>query len=514
MFFDGPIHGKLDMKISACWKKAAGHLLLLVVLVVAVFFDTWAAMVHTWMSSATFTHGFLVVPISVWLIWDRWGSYRALAPRFDWWPLLGVLIAGFIWLLGNLANVLVVQEYAVVAMLIAGVWAVLGHDVAKRLMFPLGFLFFMVPVGRALVPPMMEFTASFTVDMLRYTGIPVYREGMYFTLSSGNWSVVEACSGVRYLIASVTLGFLYAYLTYSKLWKRALFILLSFIVPIIANGLRAYMIVMLGHLSDMKIAVGVDHLIYGWIFFGIVMAILFYIGSFWKDPDAVHPKVDARAALPDIQECQRSNLPIFFLVLALSYVAWPVSATWLRGQTLAEVPTLTSLAGSISGAWRTNPDPGWRWKPAIKDAATESITYFRDGGHVVGLYLASFGNETQGAELVNSEHLLIAPGDKRWRVVSRGKVDFDLSSGQSVDADEVVLRGFDRDLVIFKWYQVGATNTANPYLTKLLQTRKRLSGDTGAELQVILFTPAPREKYQSARERLERFSRDWLRVAK
>jgi exosortase len=69
---------------------------------------------------------------------------------------------------------------------------------------------------------------------------------------------VEACSGVRYLISSVTLGCLYAYLTYQSTKKRLLFIAVSIVVPIIANGLRAYMIVMIGHLSGMELATGGD----------------------------------------------------------------------------------------------------------------------------------------------------------------------------------------------------------------------------------------------------------------
>src|SRR4029453_4693921 len=126
---------------------------------------------------------------------------------------------------------------------------------------------------------------DFTVTALRLSGIPVYREGTFFTIPSGNWSVVEGCSGLRYLIASITVGTLYAYLTYQKLWKRGLFFAFSVIVPIISNGMRAYMIVMIAHLSDMKLALGVDHLIYGWGVFGGVILLLFWAGSFWRDDD-------------------------------------------------------------------------------------------------------------------------------------------------------------------------------------------------------------------------------------
>ncbi len=499
------------MSLSVCWKKAVWSIVLLLAFLTVMFFDTWAAMVRTWLGSATFTHGFLVAPISLWLIWDRWPRYRNLAPRFDWWPVALVLLSGAIWLVGSLANVLIVQEYALVAMLVAGIWAILGHDVARRMMFPLGFLFFMVPVGKALVPPMMEFTATFTVDMLQLTGIPVYREGMFFTLPSGSWSVVEACSGVRYLIASVTLGFLYAYLTYTKFWKRVLFILLSFIVPVIANGLRAYGIVMLGHLSDMKLAVGVDHLIYGWIFFGIVMAILFYIGSFWKDPVEDEEAAPVATKAPNAEACRRNHVLPFALTLALASGAWPVAASWMRAQTLAEGPSLTELSGRISGAWRGAGDPRWGWAPSIDGAVSDSTSYYREADRIVGLYLASFGNEVQGRELVSGEHRLLNPKDRRWREVSRRGHRVTLVDGHAITVDEVALRSFDRDLLVYLWYQIGDENTANPYLAKALQVEKRLLGDTESELQVVLFTTARPGHHDEARAVLDRFARDWVK---
>jgi exosortase len=112
----------------------------------------------------------------------------------------------------------------------------------------------------------MQWTADATVFGLRLSGIPVYHEGQHLVIPSGSWAVVEACSGVRYLIASLTVGTLFAYLTYQSLKRRLIFVALSIIVPVIANWARAYMIVMLGHLSGNKLAVGVDHLIYGWVF--------------------------------------------------------------------------------------------------------------------------------------------------------------------------------------------------------------------------------------------------------
>ena len=123
--------------------------------------------------------------------------------------------AGAGWLLGELGTVNAVSQFAFVAMLVLAVPTVIGTRAARRIAFPLAFLFFAVPVGR--VPD----AAADGVDRRHHRarrsgsrGIPVYREGQNFIIPSGNWSVVEACSGVRYLIASLVIGTLYAYLTY------------------------------------------------------------------------------------------------------------------------------------------------------------------------------------------------------------------------------------------------------------------------------------------------------------
>jgi exosortase A len=163
------------------------------------------------------------------------------------------------------------------------VWAVLGTAALRLLAFPLAFLFFAVPFGEFLMPTLIDRTADVTIWALRLTGVPVYREGNFFTIPTGRWSVVEACSGLRYLIASLMVGCLFAYLSYRTLRRRAIFVACAIAVPIVANWIRAYMIVMLGHLSGNRLAVGADHLLYGWVFFGVVMALLFFIGARWRE---------------------------------------------------------------------------------------------------------------------------------------------------------------------------------------------------------------------------------------
>ncbi|MFY7940262.1 MAG: exosortase A, partial [Burkholderiaceae bacterium] len=262
------------MTSSPAWRRSLPALVVLLIAVVLLYRDTFWGMAQIWLRSETFTHGLFVLPISLWLIWRSRATLKPLQPRTAPAVLIGVLVVAAVWLLGELVSVNSVTQLSVVALLVLAVFLVLGWRVAVAMLFPLGFLFFAVPLGEFLMPQFMEWTADFTVLALRLTGIPVYREGLQFVIPSGHWSVVEACSGIRYLIASLVVGTLFAYLNYRSTWRRWVFVGVSILVPVVANWLRAYLIVLLGHVSGNKLAAGADHLVYGWAFFGVVMLLM------------------------------------------------------------------------------------------------------------------------------------------------------------------------------------------------------------------------------------------------
>lgn len=478
------------------WHKPLTVLLILLVVFVWFFVDSWLSIINIWQRSDTYAHGFLVVPASLWLLWGRKTLLKQIHPTPSFWGLLGLLGCGFVWLAAVLSKVLVVEQFALVAGLVSLIWLVLGNQFMRNMLFPLLFLFLMVPFGEDFVPFLMEYTATFTVAMLRLTGISVYREGLHFFLTSGQWSVVEACSGIRYLIASFTLGLIYAYISYTKYWKRAIFIVLSLLVPILANGLRAYMIVMIGHLSGMKLATGVDHIIYGWLFFGLVMLILFYVGSFWQD----------QAITDSVGSQQRSNvsLPatayVYVAVIGLFSIGiWPLAAHELQAR--QAVPALIPVSFWQNAGGSVQPDPDWGWQPKFNGVRAEALQFVLEGEQPVGIYVANFGDESAGGELINSQNTLIYSGDKRWHVLRSANTEIAFAD-QAFLVEEVTLSNNRTELLVFRWYRIGETNTANTYYAKWLQLSKRLSGDASPELMVVLFTEISHGGRQQAAERL------------
>jgi exosortase A len=184
------------------WKNSLIVLALIQIWIGYCYWDTLEAMAQIWWRSETYAHGLIVPPISLWLIWRDRERLMSLRPEATFWfvpALIGIIVC---WLLGELTSVNSLTQFSVVGICILATMSVLGVQLSKKLAFPLLFLFFAVPIGDFLLPRLMEWTADFTVLALRITGIPVYREGQNFVIPSGQWSVVEACSGIRYLIAS------------------------------------------------------------------------------------------------------------------------------------------------------------------------------------------------------------------------------------------------------------------------------------------------------------------------
>lgn len=485
--------------IPIAWKSTLIQLILLIGLFSWVFINSWQSLVSIWLRSDTFTHGFIVAPASVWLAWTRKELLQTLKPKSSPLAIVAILLGGFVWLAANLSQVLVVEQLALVGMLIALIWSQIGDRIALNLLFPLFFLFWMVPFGEDLVPYLIKFTADFTVWMVRLTGISVYQEGTFLTLTTGSWSVIEACSGIRYLIASITLGLLYAYLNYQSSFKRSIFILASVVVPIFANGLRAYMIVMIGHLSDMKLATGVDHIIYGWVFFGLVMLVLFYVGSFWQDPPL------KLAPEPVISGPQNEGMVMsHFLVVLLTLVClgvWPLLAKELKARQSVQA-TIPANLTALSTVEPIAP-PDWNWQPQFQGVMADARIFLRDENVVVALYMANFGNETQGGELVNSQNVLVKQKHELWRMLSAKPTTADFGGGR-VDVEESVLNSAQRDLLVWRWYQVGEVQTANAYRVKWLQLLKRLMGDASPELMMVLYTETLHDDYAQARAVLQR----------
>ncbi len=464
---------------SSSWRRSCTILCCFLLLLVLLYWPTIVAIVSLWRTS-TFAHGFLVIPLSAYLAWSRRNRLALLKPipTFSALPFLALFAIG--WLLGQLTATGVLQQFCLVAMTIVSVWSVLGTVVSRALLMPLVFLMFAVPLGEGLIPKLQDCSAWFAVKMLDLSSVPVLLEGRFISVPSGRWEVAEACSGIRYLTSSLVVGFLYAGLAYRSWIRRVGFFLASAVVPVLANAIRVYGIILLAHLSGNRIAIGVDHLLYGWLFFTIVMFFLLTVGFWWREkPKGELDTLSASAANSkdfaqyhsaggELQTpAKRTALfaTLFFLVLGLA----PLSTRFLWSRSDG-IPPLNLTAPVASLPWHITSNDAYVWKPSFLPPNAEFLQSYQSQTRAVKLYVAYYAPGRQDAKLVSSTNSLF--DRKLWWRTGEEEAAVALE-GQSFQVHETFIRSAQRSMVVWNWYWVDGKFTNNDFVAKLLLARAR-----------------------------------------
>ncbi|MFO1220716.1 MAG: exosortase A [Burkholderiaceae bacterium] len=461
-------------------ERAFAGVALVVAVLAAVFWSTSASMVAVWKGSGTYSHGFVIVPAFLWLVWRRRHLLARLPIRPAWWALPATAMLGLLWLTGQWMALAQPSQFALVAMVPAVVAGTLGAAWVRALSFPLVFLFFAVPFGESLVPVLMDWTADFTVAALQMSGVPVYRDGLHFDIPSGRWSVVDSCSGIRYLFATLAVSSLYSWTIYRRTTRRLLFIAVALLVAIVANWVRAYGIVMLGHLSDNRIATGADHLIYGGVFFGVVMALIFALGAVWhEDPPPQAVDREASFAGSSGTAAGRAGRSVRDGVVAVA--TWAMMLVWpalsLDTGRHGEPQAIAAPPIRPTGGWVTLEQPLASWRPVLRNPAAVSSGSFAKGDRTVGIHVGLFGRSTPESKLTTAMNRLLEPDglDPNWKLAQQGSVHTQWS-GQALDARTGVLVGSEARLLAWQWYWVDGSVTADPLRASALQLLARLRG--------------------------------------
>lgn len=486
---------------SVSWRSVTILLLVVWVIMLLVFRETAMAMVQVWLHSQSYNHGVLILPLSLYVIWHRRHRVIALSPTPHYWGLLLVTGLSFGWLLSHLAHVAVVQQFALVAMLVGLCWTVCGSRVFRVLLFPFLFLFFAVPFGEGLVPFLQDFTASFTVMALRLSGIAVYRDGWFLETSAGKWHVAEACSGMHYVTSAVVLGSIYAAVTYHTWRYRVGFVVAMVVLPILLNGIRAYTIVLLTQISTTIPAAGVvahslhetlGHQLYGGIVFSVFIALMFWLGRRWRDrPSQSSGETDpqesqtlphpGRVASPSLRRLVLTAAGCLLLVMSAPVIAYVATH---RAVTTHDVD---ALIPPVTSPWKVSDQYTGAWHPRFVGADELVSRSFTTEAQTVHVHIAYYKRQRQGAEIISGRHILV--DGQRWEQVTSEHVQLvnDNNPRLAVSAT-LMLSSQHVKRLVWKWYWVGGTFTVNPYWAKVLQVYAQLFGRRQDAAVIVLGT--------------------------
>ena len=316
--------------VSRQWRSALIALALAWALLIIAAAREWGEMLHQWWNIETYSHILLIPFIVGWLAWMRRGELTKIEPRGWWLGMIAVALAGGLWAAGRMSGINLVGHAGAVAMLQAATLAILGPRATLILLLPLGFMAFLVPFGDEIIPPLQMITADIAIALTHWSGVEARIDGINIYTPGGWFIVAEACSGVRFLIAMLALGVLVCFTAFEKWSKRALFMLAAIIVPIIANGIRAWGTIYIAQSQGVEFAAGFDHIVYGWIFFAVVVVLV--LAMFWRfferDPE------DAGLTAADVVRLpldRFGNAAPIMPALAIAAAALGVSALALAG---------------------------------------------------------------------------------------------------------------------------------------------------------------------------------------
>lgn len=467
-----------DLDARRQWGVAAVVAVLALAAICIIDFSSVRRTVEVWEGSKTYNHGFLILPIAIYLLWDRRSFVAGLVPQ----PLLAALPLmiplALVWLVGRMISLLEAQQFALVGMMEVALLAIFGWRVFVRLSFPFLYLLFLVPTGDYLVPPLQDFTAVFAVNLLKLVGVPVYSDGIIIEVPAGTFVVAEACAGLRFLIASIAYGVLFAGLIYRSWSRRLIFVVASFVVPIIANGLRAFGLVYAAQLLDSQAAVDADHIIYGWGFFAFVTLILTVVGLRFREPETSPPRATRPASVtPAWKTILAGIVVVVIAALAPAYANWEDAEIEKRG---------TITLSSIPAAGWTPVPPEAGWKPHFPGASGEIFTGYVGGSGAVQIFVGYYPRQTQSRKVIGSLNRVADVDD--WRRTSSGARSIDVGTEKAPVAYQRLSSGRVHR-VVWTWYWINDRFVSGGFRAKLEQLKSEFLGGQRAAAVIVLSAP-------------------------
>ena len=266
-----------DTRSRAVYISAA----LLLVSFGLLFRDVIAKLVSDWATDDNYSHGFLIVPVALYLAWERRDHLTAASRQPSVLGLLVVLGSIATLIAGILGAELFLSRIAIVGVIAGSILFVLGWQHLRVLAFPVAFLLLMIPIPAIIFNqiafPLQLIASQFGEAALYAFSIPVLREGNVMILANTTLEVAEACSGIRSLVSLLTLGIVYGYFTDSRNWLRCAIALATVPIAILANGLRVAGTGIAAHYYGPEAATGFFHTFSGWLVFVVAFAMLFVV---------------------------------------------------------------------------------------------------------------------------------------------------------------------------------------------------------------------------------------------
>jgi EpsI family protein len=436
-----------------------------------VFFLLFAAysrvfyyLINIWATRNDYAHGFLILPISFYLVWVKRETLRNLP--FSPMPIPGlaiVFLSGMLLLIGEAGEIITLGGISFIGMLFGLVLLLFGVAYLRVLCLPIFYLLFMIPIlDEVLTPlqwPFQLTTAKMAVAMLQKLGFSALVEKNYIVLPNIILEVATVCSGVAYLVSIVAIGLPLGYLFLSAWWSRGILLLFAITIGILSNWLRVFLIGISAYWGGE--VHGPYHIFQGmfvaWMGFGALFTGVWGLSKIDRPvgPDPLPPHertLPLGRTSPIKSDWDRSwAIALFSLfllsALMISYERNPID---LRN----DLSTIPTFAEGWIGTAAALEEADFR----IEGADAELFRRYRSpSGRTIHLYIAYLKLQEQGKEIVNYKTAPLHQGAVETSVWVAPEISIPVNVGQIEDP---------RRRILF-WYDLNGRVVTDRYRAKL-----------------------------------------------
>jgi exosortase len=264
----------------SAWQRWLPAIVLLA-LIVALYWEIVAKLVHDWYSNPDFSHGFLVPLFSAYLIWTKREELRRTPIKQSWAGVWLVVAAILMLFLGVYGAELFLSRISLVMLLAGLIWTMCGRSILRELRFPLLVLLLAIPLPQVIYNqitfPLQILASKLASAALPVFNVPVMRDGNIIQLPSMQLEVAEACSGIRSLMSLLTAAIFYGYFLEPSVRRRVLLALAAIPIAVFANGARILGTGLAVQYWDPEKALGFFHEFSGWLIFVVSLVCLYLL---------------------------------------------------------------------------------------------------------------------------------------------------------------------------------------------------------------------------------------------
>jgi exosortase D (VPLPA-CTERM-specific) len=484
------------------------------------YWTTIKGLMTVWMNDEDYSYAFLIPFITAYLIWERRRQIASTSISINWIGGKFFFIFLIVSLYGILGSSPSAVRPAIPLIILSIILFCFGWEMFKVLSFPLAMLIFMIPLptlyGAVIGVHLKTISTILGKAFLDLAGITAFVEGNVIDLGVTQLQVVDACSGLRYVLPLLALGTLFAYFFEKSRWKQTVLVLSTIPIAILNNGIRIGATGILTEKYGPQVAEGFFHGFSGWLIFLFAFAALFAFHFVLK---RLFPGSKKNAQKGPEQQSRTE--PIFQNLKLLPFVVTIIGLLVLSslGFATSSLPPFQIVNGLKSFPLEID---GWRGKSDIVDSEIIRLsgaedafsgTYLDRNSNVISLYLGY-----RGSPFVESENFFHSPNvclpSSGWKTLTSSTHKIENVPGfGSLSVFKMVSERMGQKNITYYWFQTKSRSSSDVNINRFHLTLHALQRDNTHDLFIRPITViGSSESIESAQIRMDQFVREFMPI--